>query len=215
MKWSDLLRIVSTLSSDKMIGLFSWILKGRGFFVSPPGTYEVLEHRVTLELQDIKGKKAVYRKRQRIRFTQDNVFAYQDKAWGDGEIFAEYKCSPGVAVDRYKEGHRYRVLISFRETKNKGDIETINIERKILNGFTSSREDWQTEVDHKTGRLSIKVIFPCKRPPQTAYIIEQNRTKTTLLDGRHRLKLPDGRHQVAWEMRNPRLHEAYILAWEW
>jgi hypothetical protein len=100
----------------------------------------VLEHRVTLELKDTKGKKAIYRKYQRIKFTQDNVIAYQDNAWGAGNIFADYKCSPGVAVDRYKEGHRYRILISLRETKNRGDGEVINIQRTIKDGFVRNNE---------------------------------------------------------------------------
>jgi hypothetical protein len=180
-----------------------------------PGTYEVLEHRVTLELKDVWGKKAIYRKHQRIRFTQDNVIALQDKAWGDGEIFADYRCSPGVAVDRYKEGHRYRVLISLRETKNKGDEETIDIERTILNGFTQSHEDWQTEVDHRMHKLSISVIFPQRRPPKKVDLVEQNITRTTPLGPRHFHTLPDGRCQVTWKTNNPKTYEAYILAWEW
>ena len=180
-----------------------------------PGTYEVLEHRVTLELKDTKGKKAIYRKHQRIRFTQDNVIAYQDKAWGAGEIFADYKCSPGVAVDRYKEGHRWRILISLRETKNKGDEETIHIERTILNGFTRSGENWQTDVDHRMHKLSVSVIFPKRRHPKKADLIEQNTCRTTPLDHRHFHTLPDGRCQVTWKKNNPKLFERYLIAWEW
>ena len=44
-------------------------------FTPSPGTYEVLEHEVTLELKDAKGKKAIYRKHQKVRFTQDGVIA--------------------------------------------------------------------------------------------------------------------------------------------
>ena len=184
-------------------------------FAPSPGTYEVLEHIVTLELKDAKGKKAIYRKHQRVRFTQDNVIAYQDKAWGAGEIFADYKCSPGVAVDRYKEGHRYRVLISLRETKNKGDEETIHIERTVLNGFTRSRENIQTDIDHRMHKLSISVIFPKRRLPKMVNLIEQNTTRTTPLDHRHFDTLPDGRCQVTWKTDKPRLFEAYIILWEW
>ena len=184
-------------------------------FTPAPGTYEVLEHIVTLELKDAKGKKAIYRKHQKVRFTQDGVIAYHDKAWGVGNIFADYKCSPGVAVDRYKEGHRYRVLISLRETKNKGDEEVINIERTILNGFTRSRENVQTDIDHRMHKLSISVIFPKRRLPKMVNLIEQNTTRTTPLDHRHFDTLPDGRCQVTWKTDKPRLFEAYIILWEW
>src|SRR5689334_2807497 len=45
------------------------------------GMYEVLEYEAQLELLDLKGKKAVYSKRQRVRFLQDHIIAYQDQAW--------------------------------------------------------------------------------------------------------------------------------------
>ena len=86
-----------------------------------PGIYEVLDYQAEFELKDGKGHVAVYRKHQRVRFLQDNIIAYQDTAWGDGEIFADYRCSPGVEVDRYREGNRFNILISLRETKSRDD----------------------------------------------------------------------------------------------
>jgi hypothetical protein len=65
---------------------------------SLPGMYEVLDYHTELELLDVKGKKAVFRKVQKVRFLQNNIIAYYDKAWGDGDIFVDYKCSPGVGV---------------------------------------------------------------------------------------------------------------------
>lgn len=132
----------------------------------PEGMYEVLEHDAWLELRDAGGRKAIYHKRQRVRFLQDNIIAYQDQAWGDGEVFAAYHCAPGVPVDRYREGHRWRVLISLRETKNRGDVEAFHIERTILDGFTGDVEDFQTEIAHATRRLSLSDVFPRNRFPK-------------------------------------------------
>ena len=56
-----------------------------------------------------------------------------------GNPFAAYRCAPGKAVDRYREGHRWRVLISLRQTKNKGDVEEFFIEREIRDGFTATQ----------------------------------------------------------------------------
>ncbi len=72
----------------------------------PHGLYEVLSHRSTLELLDSYGKRALYRKVQRVRFSQDGLVTFQDMAWGEGDIFASYECSPGLAVDCYREGVR-------------------------------------------------------------------------------------------------------------
>lgn len=181
----------------------------------PEGMYEVLDYEAELELLDTKGKKTVLHKRQRVRFLQDNIIAYQDKAWGDGNIFADYKCSPGVAVDRYREGHRYRILISLRETKKRGEETAFQIERTITNGFTKNKEDFQTEIDHKTRSLTMSVIFPKTRRPKHISLIEQNTTHSVVLDRQHYTTLPDGREQVTWKTDRPRVFEAYILRWEW
>lgn len=71
------------------------------------GLYEVLSCEVTLSLVDVKGREAIYRKVQKVRFLQDHVIAYEDQAWGDGNLFADYKCSPGIPVDRYQDGNRW------------------------------------------------------------------------------------------------------------
>src|SRR5574341_675507 len=46
------------------------------------GLYEVLEYDAQLELQDKYGRTAVFNKKERVKFLQDNVIAYQDMAWG-------------------------------------------------------------------------------------------------------------------------------------
>ncbi len=88
-------------------------------------------HHVMLDLTDNAGRTAIYTKRQQVTFLQDNVFAIQDQAWGDGDIFAAYRCSPGVAVDRYKEGYRWKILISLRGSRNRGERDEFVIERTI------------------------------------------------------------------------------------
>ena len=179
------------------------------------GMYEVLEYESVLELQDTKGKKAVLRKRERVKFTQNNIIAFQDLALGDGELFAEYQCSPGKSVDRYRDGHRYRILISLQETKRRGDVQEFRIERTIANGFTDKVEYFQTEVDHRTKELLVRIIFPQRRFPKQVVLVEQNLQRTTPLGPEHLFLLPDGRQQLSWCTMKPRVFETYILKWEW
>ena len=75
------------------------------------GMYEILDYDSVLELLDPQGETAVFKRRQKVKFLQDNVIAFQDHVWGDGEIFAEYKVSPGLEVDRYQDGDRWNVLM--------------------------------------------------------------------------------------------------------
>ena len=179
------------------------------------GVYEVLSYEATLELLDETGKQARFVKQQRVRFLQENIIAYQDHAWGDGNIFATYKCSPGVAVDRYREGHTYQILISLRETKNRGDVENFHIERLITDGFTNAVEDLQTDIQHVTRKLVLSVIFPKNRPPQAVKLMEKNTKRVTELGPETLDVLPDGRTKVTWSTEKVHLFEAYILRWTW
>jgi hypothetical protein len=179
------------------------------------GMYEVLEYDSVLELNDTKGEKVSFHKRQKVRFRQTNIIAFQDQAWGDGDFLAEYRCSPGKAVDIYRDGHRYRILISLRSAKKRGDVEEFQIERTIKGGFTGEVELFQTEVDHPTRRLSVRVIFPQKRFPQKVDLLEKTLSRISTLGDQDMKFLPDGRLQVTWQTDKPRIFEAYILRWTW
>ena len=181
---------------------------------SSQGMYQVLEYESTLELKDRGGQKATFRKREQVLYLQDSIIAYQDQAWGDGEILLSYRCTPGRAVDRYRLGHRTHVLISRREVKNKGDIDEFNIEWGIRQGFLRRTEQWETHVKHPTKHLKVSVVFPKSRPPQSVVLIESSRQRSHNLS-EHVKRLPGNRWQVCWETRKPRLHETYILQWEW
>lgn len=209
-----LLKLISGNSAAIVDVLFD-VLQRIPIVKSLPGMYEVLDYEAQLELLDTKGHTAIYTKRQQVRFLQDNVFAYQDKAWGDGDIFAAYQCSPGVKVDSYREGHRYNILISLRETKQRDDEVTFHIRRKIRDGFKRAVEEFQTDIDHRTRQLALSVVFPKQRLPTEVALIEQNTSRTTILDSSQHLVLPDGRHKYIWKTQAARLYEAYILRWKW
>ena len=179
------------------------------------GMYEVLEYEARLELLDTVGKHAIFFKRQKVRFLQDNIIAFQDQAYGDGDIFAEYKCSPGVPVDRYQEGYRYRILISLRQTKNRGDVEEFRIERHIKDGFAKEDGYFQTNVDHQTDKLSLSIVFPSERKPFEVLLVEEDAGRTTPLNTDNTHRLPNGNWLMEWSTNKPRRFESYILRWKW
>ncbi len=180
-----------------------------------PKMYESLRYESELELVDGKGTKAIFRKFQKVRFCQDNIIAYHDLAWGDGNIFADYQCSPGVAVDHYREGNIYHILISLRETKNRGDVEEFYIKRTIHNGFRRKREYYQNRINYPIHHFSTSVIFPTERPPKQVALVEHNRKRTTELGPEYIQLLPDGRRKATWEINRPRVYETYSIRWDW
>jgi len=179
------------------------------------GMYEVKEYESTLELQDKTGKKAVLRKRKKVRYLQNNIIAYQDYGWGDGDYFLDYRARPGIPVDRYKLGYKTYILLSLREVKNRGDIDEFHIQWKIKNGFLKADGFWETDVSSQTKYMKLNVIFPKDRPPQKLKLVENNIRRTRTLDDDAKQSLPDGRWKVTWETSSPHLYEHYILKWDW
>lgn len=177
--------------------------------------YEILEYEATLELTDTKGKNASFKKRQRVKFLQNNIIAFEDYAWGDGEILAEYQCSPGVVVDKYREGDRWNILISLRGTKSKGDIEEFHIERTEKNTFTQVEEWLQTEIRRRTHRLKMNIIFPRGRHCKRAILVQRRHNRGIALGSDHFRVLPDGRQLVTWESTNVYPYDIYTLKWQW
>lgn len=179
------------------------------------GTYEVLDYGIRLELKDPEGKKALVSKRERVKYLQNNVIAFQDQAWGDGRILLNYQCTPGVPVDQYRSGYKTHILISLREVKNRGDIDEFNIQWGISRGFLSPTGFWGTDVDHRTEVIKVDVVFPQGRPPLKASVLEKNLQRVKTISSDRFIYLPDGRCVLSWEQTKPRRYEQYILRWEW
>lgn len=179
------------------------------------GVYETLEYESTLEIHNKKGTRATFSKRKKIRYLQDNIIAYQDYGWGDGEILLNYKTSRGKAVDYYRSGYKTYILLSLREVKTKGDVDEFNIHWNIRNGFLTEDGYWATDISNRTKKVKVNIIFPKSRPPQYLAIEENFRQRNRVLGPETKRKLADGRWRVTWEMKNPKLYEIYVLRWVW
>ena len=217
-KMADLTQLVTALVSGPWLEIVAraWKLGKklwRGW--AEEGMYEVLEYEVTLELKDKQGKRAIHRKRERVRYLQDNIIAYQDQAWGDGDFLVNYRCTPGKEVDRYQSGYKTQILISLQETKEKGDTDEFRIEREIHNGHLNATEYAEIEISHRTKQFAMQVIFPKARPPHRPILKKRLRKEAVPLSQEHIRQLPDGRWLLWWSTTKPRLYEHYLLQWDW
>lgn len=217
-RWSIADQLIALLLSlpwlnilAKTCKLFRTLWRG----LADEGMYEVLEYESTLELLDQYGQRARFQKREKVRYRQNNILAYQDQGWGDGRSLLGYKCSPGVVVDQYRPGQKTYTLISLRESKQRGDRDEFHISWRLKDAFLRSQEQWETEVSHRTRQLLVRLIFPKARPPVRVWVGEYVRRRTRLLGDSAVQRLPDGRWQVEWPTKHPRLHERYTLKWEW
>jgi len=181
----------------------------------PTGIYEVLDYESTLEIHDPKGMRATFGKIKTVRYLQDNIIAFQDYAWGDGDILHNYRTNKGKPVDRYRSGFKTYILLSLREVRNRGDMDEFTIQWNIRRGFLTKDGYWATDVSQPTEHLKVRVIFPKSRPPHHLSIEESNRKRMRVLGRDAQKQLPDGRWLVTWEMSNPKLYELYVLRWIW
>jgi hypothetical protein len=212
-RWHLTFRLIS--SDWATLVLQAWQLLKKISAEQSVGLYEVLDFDHALEIHDFGGKKAIYHKHQEVRFLQDFVPIYLDQAWGLGDIFADYRCSPGVPVDRYREGDKHRVLISLRETKRRGDKLNISITRTVHNGFKINPGWSVTDISHRTKHLRTSVTFPKARHCKQADLIKENAGRVTSLGPENMEILPDGRQRIFWETKKPVLFETYTLKWIW
>lgn len=196
--------------------LFKLVKKLSSFFISERnlGIYEILDYETTLELSAT-GKTATFLKRQKVRFLQDNVISFQDYAWGEGEIFADYRISPGIVADRYLVGDRWNILISLRNSKSRGDLEEFFIESTFKNSFLRTEEWQQIEIRHRTKHLKMTIVFPKQRRCKHATIQQRGRHRSIELGNEHFGGLPDGRQIVTWEINDIEPLEVFTLRWEW
>jgi len=211
--WNLLFRVVN--SDWASVILKTWDLLKNIHTERAAGLYEVLDFEHTLELCDIHGKKAIYHKRETVRLLQDHVASYTDYAWGKGDLFADYHCSPGVPVDRFLRGHKQCVLISLREAKRRGDVLNISIDRTVRNGFIVDTGWSETTVQHRTDRFTLAIVFPAKRLPKSVTLLQVNQNRTIRLGPANFEFLSGGRRRVYWQTTRPKLFETYTLTWTW
>jgi hypothetical protein len=213
---SFLHRLLKHLSLDWVSLALDLIHQLRHILCSKPtGPYENLDYEVTLELLDTTGKTAVFRKRQRVKFLQDNMIAFEDFAWGDGEILSNYKVVPGFVVDKYLEGDRWNILISLRGSKSSGDIEEFHMERTEKNTYLKAEEWLQTEIRQRTHHLRMNVILPNKRRCQRTVLVQRKSNQAIVLGAEHIRSLPDGRQLLSWETNHVQAYNVYTLKWLW
>lgn len=177
--------------------------------------YEILDYESTLEIHNPAGTRATFQKLIRVRYLQDNIIAFQDYAWGDGDILINYRTSRGKQVDRYRSGYKTYILISLRDVKNRGDMDEFDIQWDIRQGFLTKDGYWGADISQLTKHLKVNVIFPKSRPPLQIKLEENHRQQTHILGREAQKQLPDGRWLVTWETDNPTLYELYVIRWIW
>ena len=174
--------------------------------------YEVKDYQAGLEVLDAKGKRAIYTKRERLRFLRNNVTSLYDYGWGTGEAFASHRVHPGRIVERQKIGSRHRSLVVFPQPKHAGDEMTLSVRRLWKNTLTGHNGWVEMEVYYPTRRARLSVTLPRSRPVRSARLVETRRQFS--LPSRA-TTISDGRQKLQWSTTAPQVGDRYTLEWDW
>src|SRR5262245_38359290 len=194
--------------------IYALILSSRrlGQMLLPEGLarspYEILDYDSELTLHDVKGSRATFRRRQRVRFLQDGVSAMLDHAWGDGVLTTYYDNSAGMLEDSFNDRGRRHWVVGLERAMGVGETLSFEVERTTMVGFTRDEEWLETTFDEPVGRQRCGVVFPRGRPclraslhcgdKELALPVERLGNGATLVRVEIPRTLPDASHTIRW-----------------
>jgi hypothetical protein len=180
------------------------------------GPYEVLEEEHRWDLQEPDAAIAVYTKRLRVRFNYRTI-AVIDNAWGESaDLFAEYECRPGTLVSTRRDGPREYAIIALPVLRQKGDEETLELDRTVRNEFQEAQQWIEVEFANKSRRAVLEAIFPASRVPSNLQkgLGRRDSMRTKQLASDEHLNQA-GRVRVRIEVNRPKRHQLLRSTWDW
>jgi hypothetical protein len=199
--------------SPKVYGLIldSEPLRSRLLPEGPIGSpYEILGYRAALVLDDPEGRRATFRRTQRVRFLQDGVAAILDHFWGDGVQLVAYRNTAGSIGDSFRDQGRRHLLIELERPMARGELLTFEVERTAMVGFTDDHEWLETTIDHPIHQLTREIIFPRERPCLSAELVVEG-----LAVQLEPIRLPNGRTLLRVHIPTPQADTPYTICWCW
>lgn len=185
-------------------------LFGRG---EPESSYENVSLSIELELCDPKGKRAVLRRRQRVRFLSEEAGVVRDVIWGEGTTLAGYSVEGAEVLSVRHEGSKKVVLLGLPTRPGKGEGTTLKMERTIANGFAPDEGYLETVVERPTTRLRLRVLFPPNRFPKRVRV---ESSPPSIASHSLAVRLTNsGKSYATWAMEDPKRLVTYRIRWNW
>ena len=182
-------------------------------FRRPKYSYENLLLAINLELCDVKGRKAILRRTQRVRFLAEGAGIVRDVFWGDGKALTDYVVEGAERLSVRHEGSKSVVLLGLHTNPAKGEIVKMRTERTIRGGFKLDQGYLETLVERDTKRVRLTVLFPRERPPRHVQVdasppVIESHPLSLHLTG-------TGTGRATWGTANPKHLVTYRIRWDW
>ena len=185
----------------------------RGLHLAPRMTYENVMLEAVLDICDRQGRKAVVRRKQRIRFLAEDAGLIRELVWGEGNPLADYRVQGARCLGFQREGSKSVILLTLARRPTKGEEAVISSCRLISHALTDDNGYAEMLVERPTRYVALKVLFPRTRPPREAHLTSQppslSKPSIPIRFGR------DGRPYLIWRYNNPNRFTTYSLRWSW
>lgn len=174
----------------------------------PPdfASYETLSFDSYLSILG-QGEVALFRRRQRVRFLENGVSVFIDRLWGEGVLLAGYSLSRGMGIiEALRTRKGYAMILSLPRRFKKGEVLTIETERRIVGGFANAKPYWELAMWAPTQRISLKVSMPSLLRMSDPEIVAPARGE---------MSFKKRGSDVTFAVGHPGVHVPYRLEWKW
>lgn len=168
--------------------------------------FETISFRGRVDVLDRDRQVAVFRRKQRIRFLENNVAVFFDRVWGEGVLFANYQAKGLRIIDAFQASKGYIVALSLPKRFKRGDVFDIETERRIVGAFYKDQGYWDSAMSAPTKLLSIDIVTPPGVGIRAPDIVAPTRDGIDADHQRQRLRL---------RAKGPQTHVSYSLRWAW
>lgn len=181
-------------------------------FMPEQDDFEIEDMKLSIDVVDRQGDRAIFKKEERLRFLRDNVTAIYDYGWGTREPFASHRVKPGRLVERRQIGLKHRSLVVLPEPQNQGDKLTLTVRRLIRAKFTGPNNWLEGEVYYRMRRMQLSVTVPIAPPITGAKFIRRRQSTEVPLSVQ---LISRKRQRIRASIVRPRIGDSYLLEWDW
>jgi hypothetical protein len=168
--------------------------------------YETIKFSGRLKFLDETRSVAIFTRRQRVRFLEDDVSVLFDRIWGNGLLLGRYSAPTVRLMEPIKTAKGYVLPLGLPKRFRKGEVFDLVTHRRIVSAFTDDYGYWETLMSKPTELIQISVVTAVPAAFDKAEIVAPPRGDFDLAQGANSLKM---------RVTRPALNGPYRLAWAW
>jgi hypothetical protein len=195
---------------------FQLLLKSSGLTEDDiyPESIETIQCLVELDIVEDDGSVVNFVKEQTVRCLQGISTGYTEAFSPDGRI-DDFLVSPGTVDRIYKEAGLIYIPTKYDTPLHAGDTLIRRFSCVWYDSFMEPKEYWEQRQHHPSSDISIRVIFPERRPPKRYWAEHRHGSinKSTNLEAI--LSANNKRAKLELTIMEPVYLHSYLLKWEW